>query len=221
MAANGAHQQAIGLYGGTFNPVHVGHLRVAEEICEQFDLDRIVFIPSFQPPHKSGCHTPAAHRLAMVQAAVTANEWFVVSDVEIERAGPSYACETIGHFRQLYGSRAELFFIVGIDAFEEIATWHAYPDFFDACHFIIMSRPGCAISALPPELAARYAPVAGTHEYRNAGGRRLVFCRVTGLDVSSTDIRRRVVAGVSIRYLVPDAVAQYISEHRVYTDGAT
>lgn len=218
MESIGEHHQAIGLYGGTFNPVHVGHLRVAEEMREQFHLDRVVFIPSFQPPHKSGCHTPAAHRLAMVQAAVAANEWFVVSDVEIQRAGPSYACETIRHFRRWYGNRAELFFIVGSDAFEEIATWHAYPEFFALCHFVVMSRPGCAISALPPELAGRYTRHSAT-EYRSPQGCRLIFCSVTGLDVSSTDIRRRVTAGASIRYLVPDTVAQYINQHGVYAAG--
>lgn len=209
----------IGLFGGTFNPVHLGHLRAAEEIRETYGLSKIIFIPAHIPPHKKVHVTPAVHRFEMVRRSIRHNPYFEVSDVELKRAGNSYSFETINYFTRALKSTDELFFIIGMDAFREIRTWKKYPDFFSACSFIVMNRPGQADAAagrhIPADCAADFTYKKTGHCYVHASGHAVYVCRTTPLDISSTAIRTALHEGKSIRYLVPEAVEKYIGEHNL------
>ncbi len=215
--ATGARQR-IGLFGGTFNPVHIGHLRCAEEIREQFALHRIVFVPSFMPPHKKEPGVAPQHRCAMARLAIDGNPCFELSDIELRREGNSYSCDTIGHFRGAASPGSELFFIIGSDAFSEVHTWRRYPEFFEQCGFIVMSRAGsCAGTALHlPGSAARMFTRLDEDTYEHHCGTRICFARVSALDISSTDIRARAACGRTISYLVTPSVERYIRENRLY-----
>lgn len=210
----------IGLFGGTFNPVHLGHLRSAEEIREQFDLAKIIFIPAHMPPHKRVRMAPASHRLAMVRQAIRDNPWFEASDIELQRQGNSYSFETIDYFTRLLGSRAELFFIIGSDVFRDISTWKQYPHFFAACNFIIMTRPGSPVqdpaALLPRDLDRHFSYHARRRCFVHCSGRCIHVCNVTLLDIASTEIRSRLATGRSIQYLVPRPVALYIKDQNLY-----
>lgn len=210
----------VGLFGGTFNPIHLGHLRAAEEMREQCGLERVIFIPAFLPPHKKTPLAEAGHRLAMVQTAVADNPAFAVSDVELLRQGSSYTCDTIEYFQDRFAGQARLVFIMGSDAFQEIATWRAYPDFFDLCDFAVMSRTGASGRAdapvLPPDMARQFRPGAARGQFVNDAGREVLFCHIPLLEISSSQIRTRCHAGTSIRYLVPPAVSGYIDRHGLY-----
>ena len=210
----------IGLFGGTFNPVHLGHLRAAEEIREKFSLSKVFFIPAHVPPHKAHSVAPAQDRFAMVRAAVADNPFFDVSDIELQRHGKSYSVDTIRHFRAEHGSGAELFFIMGSDAFREIQTWRSYPEFFGLCSFIVMSRPGESAEpgkSVPHEFADLFAQSCDGNCYEHLdSGNRVYFCRVSLLDISSTGIRQALGLGGSVKYLVPDSVAGYILKYGIY-----
>ena len=210
----------IGLLGGTFNPVHLGHLRAAEEIREQLGLEKIIFIPAHMPPHKKDDIIAARHRLEMVRIAAADNPFFEVSDSELQRDGNSYSFDTIGHFSREYGPDAELFFIIGLDAFREIHTWKHYPEFFSSCNFIVMSRPGGyepePEKNTPPDFSSFFSFNAGGPWYEHRSGRRMYFCRITLLDISSTGVRQALRDGKSVKYLVPDAVARYIQKYNLY-----
>jgi len=210
-----------GIFGGTFNPIHLGHLRAAEEVRRACGLTRIVFVPAHLPPHKKVRVAPARHRLAMVRLAVRGNPRFSVSDIELRRAGSSYSFETIRFVNSRLHPQDELFFIIGSDAFREIHTWKYYPDFFSACHFIVMGRPGEGIGfdgLLPPDIAGEFTPRPKQACYEHRSGYRVLYQRVTLLDISSTAVRRALRAGDSVRYLVPEAVERYIQKYDLYTD---
>lgn len=210
----------LGLFGGTFNPIHLGHLRAAEEIRQLCGLSHVVFVPSYLPPHKKGQVAPAHHRLAMVRRAVRNNPFFSVSDIELRRRGASYSFETIAFFNSKLAPRDELFFIIGSDAFRDIHTWKYYPDFFSACHFIVMDRPGedrCRFeNLLPGDIAGEFTPHRKDSYYEHRSGYRVLYRNITLLDISSTAIRNALRADASIRYLVPDAVDRYIRKHGLY-----
>jgi nicotinate-nucleotide adenylyltransferase len=192
----------LGLMGGTFDPVHIGHLVIAEEARFEFALDRVVWLPAGDPPHKDATVTPAEHRYAMVVLATAEHPSFEVSRFELEREGPSYTLNTILHFRETE-PEAELFFITGADAILEILTWHRHEEVVQSCEFIAVTRPGYDLSrltgVLPPEYMARIHTI-----------------EAPGIDVSSTSVRRRVCADEPIRYLVPDAVHAYIAKQGLY-----
>jgi len=147
------------LFGGTFNPVHWGHLRSAEEIREQFGLSRVIFIPVHVPPHKKAAVISSEHRFNMVRKAISGNRFFRVSDLELQRPGKSYSIDTIRHFHGLSRGQEEIYFILGTDAFREITAWKDYPAFFSACNFIVMTRPGAndvrAAELLPRDIQAQ------------------------------------------------------------------
>ncbi len=211
-------RQRIGLFGGTFNPVHSGHLRCAEEIREQFALNRIVFVPAFLPPHKKKPTISPHHRYEMTRQAITDNLFFEVSDIELQREGNSYSYDTITHFCDHEASGGELFFIIGSDAFREVHTWHKYPDFFEQCSFIVMNRAGFSVPS-PfnfPGRAGRAFERQDENTYVHRSGNRICFGRVSALDISSTDIRSRIAAGRTISYLVTEPVERYILENRLY-----
>ena len=210
----------IGLFGGTFNPVHLGHLRAAEEVREKFGLEKTIFIPAHVPPHKKDSAVPAQHRFEMVRAALEDNPYFAVSDIELRRQGNSYSFDTIGHFTCEYGPDAELFFIMGIDAFREIHTWKQYPEFFSLCNFVVMSRPGRHETEpeknIPDDFPAMFSFNPDGRFYEHLSGRRVYFSGISLLDISSTGVRQAVRDGRSVKYLVPDSVAGYILSHNLY-----
>ncbi len=211
----------IGIFGGTFNPIHLGHLRSAEEVREAQQLAQVWFTPSGSPPHKAWHGVaPGLHRAQMIRLAITGNRAFRLCTVELERHGHSYSIDTV---RELCARHpeAELAFILGLDAFREIATWKDYAGLFSLCDLIVTSRPGGALPRRPRELlpvAAResfwYQPDSATLTHHS--GHRIVFQQLTDLDVSATTIRERIRSGSSVRYLLPPTVERYIRQHHLY-----
>jgi nicotinate-nucleotide adenylyltransferase len=218
----------IGIFGGTFNPIHCGHLTVADDVKSTFRLDRIIFIPSAVPPHKMGNLAPADDRLAMVRLALGNRRGMEASDIELMRLGPSYTVDTLTRLRDIHtGSR--LFFILGIDAFKEIETWKDYRELFTLAAIIVMSRPdACApwrsergiIEFLTDFLKSRisegYRLDAFQGRFVDASGRPVYMADVEPVRLSATEIRERVGTGRSIDGLVPPAVADYILRKGLY-----
>lgn len=210
----------IGILGGTFNPIHLAHLRIAEEVRETCSLDRILFIPAAMPPHKDVAEdVPFAQRLAMVQLAVADNQHFAVSSMEGEREGKSYSVHTLEILRR-ENPGDEFFFIIGMDSFRDIASWREYRRLFELAHIVVADRPGIAEDGAPDLLPVAirddfcYDDAAKTLRHRS--GTSIIFLTETRLDISSTRIRRLVTEGRSIRYLVPAAVEDYIIRHGFY-----
>jgi len=207
------------LFGGTFNPIHLGHLRGAEEIWEAFQLDEVIFIPSSIPPHKATENvTEAKHRLEMVKLATSSNPHFSASDLELSRPGRSFSIDTIRFFGE--GKEDAFFFILGGDAFEEIETWKDFQTLFSLCHFVVMARPGSQknVSSTPfPETLAldfRYDP--GERAWVHLTGHWVYFKEISFLDISSTKVRERVEKGETVRYLIPAEVEAYIQKYGLY-----
>jgi len=214
------YPRRIGILGGTFNPIHLGHLRSAEEVREHQGLDQILFIPSATPPHKRGNGLVAAtHRLAMVKLAIADNPYFRASPIEILRRGRSYSVDTLRLLRTRMPD-TEFAFIMGIDAFRELATWKDYATIFALCNLIVTSRPPveetALRAALPVAVRRQFCYRGSQFELEHRTGNRVIFERITGLDISASAIRRRLSRGSSIRYLVPPSVERYIARHRLY-----
>ena len=210
-----------GLFGGTFDPVHFGHLRAAQELITLLHLDRVVFIPAANPPHKTQrAITPFEHRLQMVKLAIAGNDSFSVSDVEFSRQGKSYSIDTVQNFLDAHDKSLELYFITGQDAFDAITTWREWETLLGLCHFAVMTRPGYANGGLekilPRELAAKYVYTEGRDGFVHPGGRGVFFRKTTFLDISASDIREGVQQSQSIQYLTPDTVIRYIGNHDLY-----
>ncbi|MCX7635973.1 MAG: nicotinate-nucleotide adenylyltransferase [Syntrophales bacterium] len=210
-----------GLLGGTFDPIHIGHLRCAEEVLELFDLNRIIFVPAARPPHRlEGEITSFYHREQMVRLAIENNPSFSFSDVENRREGVSYSVETVEFILQKYLKNLELYFIVGQDAFHAIQTWRDWQRLLLLCNFVVMTRPGYdnrgLEAVLPEEFTAQFSYDTAVNGYRGPTGFCIYFREVTFLDVSSGRIRQRVRAGKSITYLTPDPVRHYIANHGLY-----
>ncbi len=215
----------IGLFGGTFDPIHWGHLRSAEEVSETFGLDRVFFIPASIPPHKRGqTTTPVKDRLRMVRLAVSRNRRFAVSTAEITRPGVSYSIDTLRHFARKLRKGDSLYFIIGLDAFREIGTWKDFTELFSLCDFIVTSRPGTKDRNLlrGTGIAVKklfcYDPKEGC--YRHRSGSRVLFIELTDIAISASEIRNLVKRGQSIRYLVPSSVENYIKKTGLYRNGA-
>ena len=211
----------IAIFGGTFDPIHNGHLRMAVEVREGLSLSDLFLVPSARPPHKP-LHptTPAEDRLAMSAAATAGIEGISVLDLELRREGPSYSLLTVREVAEA-NPGAELLFLVGADAFSEIATWHRYPELLAACDFLLLPRPGTPPEAsFPPGIRIEMEG-AGCYtlpgcSYRLPGGRRLLCPVLPVLDISSRSIREKVRQGRSIRGLVPPEVERYIADHGLY-----
>lgn len=218
----------IGLFGGTFNPVHLGHLRAAVEVRQGFELDEIFLIPAALPPHKvSGEVAASADRLHMLKLALDAVAGLRVSDVELNRSGPSYTIDTVHHFKQTLPAESSLFLIMGLDAFLEIDTWKSYRELLTQIPLIVVKRPkaGDRISGLPwkamddyisTKIPADYSYSASRSAYLAGRQQPIYVFEVTALDISSTRIRRAISGGRSIDYLVPPKVAEYISTKGIY-----
>lgn len=214
----------IGLFGGTFNPVHFGHLRPAEEIGESLGLEKVIFIPSSCPPHKErGGILPGSLRAEMVRLAIAGNPRFSLSEVELNRPGKSYSVETITHFRREIGPGAELYFILGLDAFREVNTWKEYPALFSLCHFVVMTRPGFEKkfepAHLPIEIASDFCYDGLAVGYRNKSGFFVFPREITALEISSTMVRNLLCQGRSVRYLLPPEVEDFIRRNHLYQAG--
>lgn len=212
-----------GLLGGTFDPIHLGHLRCAEEVRELFDLDTIIFIPAAQQPLKTGYQaTPFFHREQMVKIAINGNPSFAVSDIENERGGTSYSIDTVRHFLSTTAEKPDLYFILGQDAFHDIRKWKDWKDLLALCNFIVMTRPGYEVKGLAQTLsedcAAAYRYDRETDSFSGPTGTSIYFPRLTFLEISSTGIRKTIGDGKSFRYLVPASVHSYILEHSLYRD---
>lgn len=211
----------IGLFGGTFNPIHLGHLRSAEEIYESFNLEKVIFIPAADPPHKKKENIlPAKWRVRMVKLAISHNPHFSLSLAELRRKGKSYAVETVSYFRRRFSQEAHLFFILGLDAFLEINTWKNYQALFELCSFIIMTRPGFeknfSLQHLPVELHNSFCYDKKQKGFIHNSGFGVFPCEITAVDISSTKIREKIEKGESIKYLLPAGVEEFIYRHKLY-----
>ncbi|WP_298036284.1 nicotinate-nucleotide adenylyltransferase [uncultured Desulfuromonas sp.] len=209
-----------GILGGTFNPVHLAHLRIAEEVREVCGLDRVLFLPAAAPPHKSVAEdVPFARRLEMVRLAIADNPSFAASDLEARREGKSYSVQTL-EILQRENPGDELFFIIGMDSFRDLASWHQYPRLFDLANLVVAMRPGASDkdppSLLPVAMQGEFCYDYSSKSLRHRSGRSVKFLEETQLDISSTHIRQLVAVGRSIRYLVPAAVADFIASHGLY-----
>lgn len=196
----------IGVLGGTFDPIHLGHLIAAEEVWARMALDEVLFVPAGQPWLKfERAITPAEHRLEMVRLALESNPYFKVATVDIERPGPSYTVDTIADLKRQLGDGAELFFIAGLDALADLPRWHRAARLLRMCQVVGMRRPGpCKLDFACLE-----------RELPGASG-NIIVVDVPQIDVSSTEIRRRVAEGLPIRYQVPEAVEGYIRREGLY-----
>jgi nicotinate-nucleotide adenylyltransferase len=198
----------IGIFGGTFNPIHTGHLVVAQDAMETLQLSGVLFIPSAIPPHKSPeSLAPAAHRLRMIRAAIRSDARFSVSDIEIKRGGKSYSVDTLRELRR-HHPRVEWFFIIGSDSFKELHSWREIETLARLCQFAVVARPHFEMETMT---ARRVGLDAATFKRVS---RHPIHAHL--VNISSTEIRARVRAGKSIRYLVPDAVARHIEKHSLY-----
>ena len=213
----------IGILGGTFDPIHYGHLRLAEELGERLRLEEVRFFPSGTPPHRSAPAVTADHRLAMTRLAAAGNARFTVDERELRRAGPGYTFDTLKELRSELGDARPLALLLGADAFLEFATWHRWREIFGVAHVAVAHRPGFPAERwterMPEPLAREYSgrlmqqPLA--IHLLPAGG--IVVVPFTALDISATAIRDMLHAGASPRYLLPGAVLDYIRSHGLYS----
>ena len=208
----------IGILGGTFDPIHWGHMDLADAAMKELDLTRMFVITSNMPPHRPQPLASAYHRFAMVALAVLDRPEWRAADLELRHDAPSYTSQTLGRFHERGYASSELFFIIGADAFAEIATWHDYPRILDAAHFAVVSRPTFPIAELSrrlPRLAERMArPPIGAADQIDP---LIILIDAPTADVSSTAIRERLANGESIDGLVVPGVQQHIEQHGLYT----
>jgi nicotinate-nucleotide adenylyltransferase len=222
----------LGVFGGTFNPIHLGHLRAAEQVVELLGLDRMLFVPAAEPPHKRGeALAPAALRLAWVRRAVAGNKRFEVDPLELERRGPSFSVDTLREIGARVAPRRPVF-VVGSDALAELGTWREPEAIVRLAHLAVMARPapgaevdrpgapGPLRRLFPPALAEAFAFDASGLSARHEGGATWArWVPIEPLDISATDVRARLRAGRSVRYLVPDSIHDALVESRVYAEG--
>jgi nicotinate-nucleotide adenylyltransferase len=200
---------SIGLMGGTFDPIHLGHLVTAEEVRLRHNLDYVIFVPSGTPPHKENrTVTNAEHRYLMTMLATITNPYFTVSRVEIDQPPdtPTYTIDTIRFFHEYYGSNVRLFFITGADAILEIITWKDYRILLSICSFIAVTRPGYSLNRLRETIGAVCPQVLFN----------IHILEIPAVAISSTLIRQRVAEGKTIKYLTPESVTEYIIKNRLY-----
>ena len=215
----------IGVLGGTFNPIHLGHLWAAEEVCEILGLERMVFVPSAEPPHKEGEHgviAPAKLRCEWVGRAIVDNPRFALDLLETERSGPSYSVDTLRSFADRLAPEKPVF-VIGQDAFAEIETWRDPATLFRLAHFAVITRPPAGEGSLAEQLPARFAQYFDLDREAEIGRHRsagtwIRWVRISALEVSSTEIRRRIREGRSVRYLLPEAVWREVISSGFYAE---
>jgi nicotinate-nucleotide adenylyltransferase len=200
----------LGILGGTFDPIHNGHIAAADAAQQALDLDAVTLIPSHIPPHRRDpVGASSEQRYAMAALAAADRPGWSASRVEVDRQGASYTYDTLVRLRETVSVGAQYFFILGADAFAEIATWSRYPAVLDLAHFVVVSRPGITLDSLRERVPSAF-------DRPSSSDSRVILLPAATPDISSTDIRRRVRAGHSLSGLVPDAVAEYISTQRLY-----
>ena len=204
MSTSSAPRQAIGVFGGTFDPPHLGHLILAESACDILSLDRVLFVLAADPPHKrSAPITPVEHRLLMLTSAISGNPRFVLSDVDTARPGPHYTVDTLQILQEQHPA-AGLYFLLGGDSLRDMPSWYAPEGIIAQSRLAVMGRLGSNV-----DLAGLESRLPGITD-------RLVFVDAPAIGISATDLRERLRVGQSIRYLVPEAVRLYIEEHQLY-----
>jgi nicotinate-nucleotide adenylyltransferase len=220
--------EKIGLFGGTFNPIHLGHLSVAREVREGFELDKIWFIPAATPPHKKMKQVAGTlDRLEMIRLAIAENPNFSVSDVELKRSGPSYTIDTVDYFKEILPKETRLYLIVGLDAFLDIELWKSYKELFRVIPFIVMSRPG-AMNDDPERkrktindlLVTKVSPAyyfnPNYNAYFHPDKQPVFLFEVTPVDISATMVRQKRSQRRSVSFLVPEKVKEYIESRGLY-----
>ena len=215
----------VGILGGTFDPIHFGHLRLAQEAAQALKLGGVRFVPSATPPHRALPRVSAEHRLEMVGLALRGNPLFSVDARELRRAGPGYTVDTLSELRRELGTMAPICLLVGADAFLDLATWSRWHQLFELAHIVVAHRPGYPVDTwqhrMPQPLAREYgvrtmAQPLSVH-LAPAGG--IVVVPIAALDISSTRIRECLQTGTSPRYLLPDSVLDYIERNTLYAGG--
>lgn len=212
----------VGILGGTFDPIHFGHLRLAEEMLELAGLDKIRFIPSGMPPHRDSPQVSPQHRSAMVRLAIADEPAFMLDEREVTRTTPCYTVDTLRELRAELGNEQPLCLLMGGDAFLQLHTWHEWEQLFELAHIVVGYRPGYTLeerinsttATLRDHYHRRLCSVADMARSPSGGVTELAMPK---LEISATDIRRRVAEGRTIRYLLPAAVADYINQHHLYT----
>ena len=205
----------LGLFGGTFDPVHYGHLDVARAARRALGLDAVWVIPARLPPHRASPLASAAHRFAMAAIAVAAEDGLQVSDIEMDTPGPSYTVETLDSINALGIPAGSVYLVTGADAFRDIPTWKGFPELLDRCHFVVVSRPGALapdLRHLIPSLQDRMIDAPWRPPVRPG----IFLVDVPTAPVSSTDVRRAIAEGTTLSGLVPDGVAAHITRHALY-----
>jgi nicotinate-nucleotide adenylyltransferase len=203
----------IGLYGGSFDPIHFGHLICARSAAEQLGLSQVILIPSAAPPHKlNRTIAPAEHRLAMVRLAVSADPLFDVSDIELHRAGPSYTFDTVTQFRSKLGAQTQLCWMIGGDSLPQLPTWYRIAELVKLVRIVTLARPGWSGNQAKAALEASLGAAA-------ADGLVKDCLNTPAIQISATQVRSRIGERKSIRYLVPEVVRSYIDDNRLYDQG--
>lgn len=211
---------AIGILGGTFNPIHFGHLRMAQELADSLNLDVVRFIPAANPPHKDAPAVTAQHRAAMVQLGIAGNSAFAFDDRELRRTGASYTLDTLHSLRSELGTASSIILFMGSDAFTKFDTWHRWQEIIDLCHIALVQRP--QLPGHDQKLSRTLETFLHNHYSENADDLHSQPCgfvtmrQVTALDISSTAIRNALQHGDSVRYMMPDNVIDYIKQHQLY-----
>lgn len=213
-------KKCIGILGGTFNPIHFGHLRMAQELADALGFDEVRFIPSANPPHRTTPEVSAAHRAAMVQLAIADNPLFKLDMRELARMGASYMIDTLISLREELGEHAALCLIMGSDAFVKLDTWHHWQELLDYCHIILVQRPNFAPDQ--SRLSAELTALLHDHNTENLDDLTektngyIHMQKITPLEISATRIRESLKTGHTVRYLMPENVIAYITTHKLY-----
>lgn len=213
-------KKCIGILGGTFNPIHFGHLRMAQELADALGFDEVRFIPSANPPHRTTPEVSAAHRAAMVQLAIADNPLFKLDMRELARMGASYMIDTLISLREELGEHAALCLIMGSDAFVKLDTWHHWQKLLDYCHIILVQRPNFAPDQT--RLSAELTALLHDHYTENLDDLTektngyIHMQKITPLEISATRIRESLKTGHTVRYLMPENVIAYITTHKLY-----
>jgi nicotinate-nucleotide adenylyltransferase len=213
-----------GILGGTFNPIHLAHLRIAEEVQQACELDRVLFIPAAEPPHKDVAgEVSFRHRLAMVKEAIRSHPDFYASDLEIQRSGKSFSVDTLEILLR-EDPNGQRYFIIGLDSYRDIASWKDFARIFSLSHLVVTTRPGVVVNEplapLPVAMHQDFCYDEQAGRIQHKSGNYLIFLKETYLDISSTQIREMLAEGRSVRHLVPPAVADYIEAHGLYRAGS-
>jgi nicotinate-nucleotide adenylyltransferase len=212
-----------GIIGGTFNPIHLGHLAIAREMCDSLGLDRVLFIPAATPPHKSDLGlAPFEQRLAMVECAIQDDPAFAASDIENRRQGKSYSVDTLKLLHRQYPEDS-FYFLIGMDSLNSLHSWYHFEEIFSLCHLVVARRPGVeapqSADALPVAIRGQFCYDSVLKTFCHTSGTFLYFLKEAFIDISSTEVRSTIAENGSVREMIPAAVYEYIKTHQLYASG--